>query len=213
MNKYNKDYFENGVELGISGYTNYRWMPDLTIPMCERFVSYLGIKKGDNLLDYGCAKGFSVDAFNRLGYNCFGVDISEYAISKCNNLIKNKLKIYNGSESLQHSGFDKFDFIFAKDVFEHIEKHELKELCKTLYNHTKTLFVVVPLGEDNKYIIPEYEDDITHIIRENKEWWELFFTKIGFNIKKSEYIVKGIKDNWSQYERGNGFFTLETKYV
>ena len=185
-------------------------MPDLTIPMCERFISYLGIKKSDNLLDYGCAKGYSVDAFNRLGYNCFGVDISEYAISKCNSTIKDKLRIYNGSESLQHNEFDKFDFIFAKDVFEHIEKNELEDLCKTLYNHSKKLFVVVPLGENNKYIVPEYEGDITHIIRENKKWWESLFIKTGFKIIKSEYIVKGIKDNWSQYKKGNGFFVLET---
>ena len=210
MNKYNKDYFERGEELGISGYTNYRWMPDLTIPMCERFISYLGIKKGDNLLDYGCAKGYSVDAFNRLGYNCFGVDISEYAISKCNDSVKDKLKIYNGPKSLQHDEFKKFDYIFAKDVFEHIEKDELKILCKTLYNHTNTLFIVVPLGENGKYIVPEYEGDITHVIRENKEWWESFLIGVGFKIRKSEYIVKGIKDNWSQYEKGNGFFVLDT---
>ena len=86
----------------------------------------------------------------------------------------------------------------------------MEDLCKTLYNHSKKLFVVVPLGENNKYVVPEYEGDITHIIRENKEWWESLFIKTGFKIIKSEYIVKGIKDNWSQYKKGNGFFVLET---
>mgnify|MGYP000745770341 CR=1 FL=1 len=66
----------------------------------------------------------TVDAFNRLGYNCFGVDISEYAISKCNSTIKDKLRIYNGSESLQHNEFDKFDFIFTEDVEEAEEKEQ-----------------------------------------------------------------------------------------
>ena len=121
MSKYNEEYYERGEELGISGYTKYRWLPKLTIPMCERFITYLGINKEDNLLDFGCAKGFTVNAFNSLGYNCYGVDISDYAISKCDPEIKDRLRLYTGDDSLNHDRFDKFDYIFAKDVFEHIE--------------------------------------------------------------------------------------------
>ena len=39
--KYDKDYYENGVAKGISGYENYRWIPELTYPMaytiCKSF--------------------------------------------------------------------------------------------------------------------------------------------------------------------------------
>ena len=76
MNKYDEDYYENGVQLGISGYANYRWMPSLTIPMAERMIEYLAIKETDKILDFGCAKGFLVKAFTDLGYKCEGVTLA-----------------------------------------------------------------------------------------------------------------------------------------
>ena len=31
--KFNEDYYERGLSLGVSGYTNYRWIPELTMPL------------------------------------------------------------------------------------------------------------------------------------------------------------------------------------
>ena len=61
-NVFDEDYFERGVQLGISGYTNYRWIPELTLPLCETMARYLGISKDDRILDFGCAKGYIVRA-------------------------------------------------------------------------------------------------------------------------------------------------------
>ena len=53
--KYDKDYYENGVAKGISGYENYRWIPELTYPMAYSVCKSLKIKKNDKVLEYGCA--------------------------------------------------------------------------------------------------------------------------------------------------------------
>ncbi len=204
MNKYDEDYYENGVQLGISGYANYRWMPSLTIPMAERMIEYLAIKETDKILDFGCAKGFLVKAFTDLGYKCEGVDISTYALDKAPEEVRSKLFEYN-----EDNLFGKFyDTVIAKDVFEHIQPEALSEILTSLQKISDRLFCVVPLGDGEKYIVPEYESDITHIIREPKDWWIDFFRLNGYSVQYFSYLMDGLKDNWSHYKQGNGFFIL-----
>jgi len=207
MNKYDEDYYENGVQLGISGYANYRWMPKLTIPMAKTIIEYLAIDKGDRVLDFGCAKGYLVKAFSELGYQCEGTDISTYALSKAPEEVRSKLFEYSGVNLLGKF----YDAVIAKDVFEHIEPNSLSGILHTLQKASKSLFVVVPLGDGEKYIVPEYESDITHVIRENKDWWIKFFQSSGYKVHYYSYLMDGLKDNWSHYPEGNGFFILGSK--
>ena len=92
-NKYNKDYYENGVAKGISGYDNYRWIPELTYPMAYSIFKNLKIKKKDKVLEFGCAHGFLVKALNDFKIDAYGVDVSSYAISKVDPSIKNKINL------------------------------------------------------------------------------------------------------------------------
>ena len=77
MTRYDEDYFERGIESGKSLYTNYRWIPELTIPMCSFLNEQLGIGQSENVLDFGCAKGFIVKAMRLLGRNAYGVDLNQ----------------------------------------------------------------------------------------------------------------------------------------
>ena len=130
-NKYNKDYYENGVAKGISGYDNYRWIPELTYPMAYSICKNLKIKKKDKVLEFGCAHGFLVKALNDFKIDTYGVDVSSYAISKVDPSIKNKinlLKKNNIKNSLIKMNIKfNFDHIISKDVFEHIQPSELKK--------------------------------------------------------------------------------------
>jgi SAM-dependent methyltransferase len=204
MNKYNEDYYERGVQLGISGYTNYRWLPQLTIPMCEKIAGYLCIPKHKRILDFGCAKGYLVKGFQELGYQCDGTDISEYALSQAHPDIKNSLFLY----SLDNIFGRWYDTVIAKDVFEHIEPEHLSKVLLALGTITDRIFCAVPLGDEGKYFIPEYEGDITHIIRQPKDWWVEHFNKSGWKTQFFSYLLDGVKDNWSHYPKGNGFFIL-----
>ena len=207
-NLYNKDYYENGVELGISGYSDYRWLPDLTIPMCENIVEYLNIKKDHTILDFGCAKGYAVKALTDLGYNCYGTDISEYALSQAPDSIRDKLFLFEKEWPDLPQPLH-FDFVTAKDVFEHINPKDLEKILSVLSLVCDVMFVVVPLGENGKYVVPEYEGDVTHVIREDINWWSDFFTANNLKVESSSYRVLGVKDNWSHYPKGNGFFVLK----
>ncbi len=215
-NKYNKDYYENGVAKGISGYDNYRWIPELTYPMAYSICKNLKIKKNDKVLEFGCAHGFLVKALNDFKIDAYGVDVSSYAISKVDPSIKNKinlLKKNNIKNSLIKMNIKfNFDHIISKDVFEHIQPSELKKILKEMSKITKNLFVVVPLGDKGKYRIKSYEGDKTHVIAENETWWKKLFVENQFRVKSFSYKIEGIKDKWYNINpKGNGFFKLVSK--
>jgi predicted TPR repeat methyltransferase len=194
---YDEDYYERGVETGKSLYSNFRWMPELTIPLAHEIIKALGLKEGDSVLDFGCAKGYLVKALRLLKINASGFDISEYAISQVDSDVKQHVATTIPDK--------RFDFIICKDVLEHMSAHLVGETLKTLAKHTDRVFIVVPLGDGEKYIIPSYELDITHVIRESLSWWENEVSKAGFECVQARYECGYLKGNYKQYPNGNGF--------
>ena len=91
MEEYGKSYYEDGIKSGVSCYENYRWLPELSIPLAFEIAEYLNIKKTDSILDFGCAKGYLVKSFRLLHYDCYGVDVSEFKTTKASsNIFKNQ---------------------------------------------------------------------------------------------------------------------------
>ena len=195
--EYDEEYFERGISSGKSGYQDYRWMPERTIKFAHKIIKELGLREEDKVLDYGCAKGFITKAFRILDIDAINnadMDVQGYCA------LMNEGKIPWNIE---------FDWTIAKDVFEHLTENQLENTLKDIKSKSKNLFVVTPLGDGEKYIIPQYEADITHILREPREWWEKKFEESGWKVDRFSYIVKGMKDNWAHYEKGNGFFFLK----
>lgn len=204
---YDKDYYEHGVAKGISGYDHYRWLPELTLPMAHELVVQLGIKKTDKILDYGCAKGYLVKALRMLHYDAWGTDISRYAIESAPLEVIPFLTLLDATTPLEEQ-LSRYDWVLSKDVLEHVPYAVLPSVLKGFRAITKNAFVAVPLGDGKQYNIPEYENDITHIIREDMRWWENAFKDAGFSVVKAEYKMPHIKANWEHHKNGNGFFVL-----
>lgn len=205
--KYDADYFLRGKQSGKSLYENYRWLKDLTVPMAERIVDHLGVEMDDRIMDFGCARGYLVRALTELGHDAYGVDASSWAVANCDETVRGKVFLTNNQP------FTKPDWIIAKDVMEHLTMDEVAEtLLKFAKQANKGVFIVVPLanGHASKYVVPEYEEDVTHVIR-----WPLWRwvqeCHIAFEEKwevSARYRIKGIKDNYSQFAKGNGFITI-----
>lgn len=196
---FDKDYYERGLLTKKSCYDNYRWIPELTIPMAMTIIDHLRIERFDSVLDYGCAKGFLVKALRWLNRNALGYDISEYAIANADPQVRSYVsnKLWN---TLQ------FDFCIAKDVFEHIPEDMLAGIIE---NDLKkiTTFVIVPLVDNGRYRADNNNLDVTHIICQPEEWWLRFFNRLNRQVKE-EYRIPGIKDHYSGIPRAHGFFTL-----
>ena len=210
--QYDADYFERGIATGKSLYTDYRWIPELTIPMAMTLIDYLGIRRGDLVLDFGCSKGYLVKALRMLHRDCWGLDVSDYAISHSDPETKYYCRLTNGACNYEELfPVKRFSYCIAKDVFEHVPKEVLPNVLRAIPSNI--LFAIVPFGDAGRYRIPAYEMDTTHIIREPEAWWKRVFKSAGWKVNKMEHVVPGIKDNWARYTTGNGFFVLERKGV
>lgn len=194
MNDFDEDYYENGPATGKSLYQNYRWIPELTIPMAHHIALYCDFKN-DSILDFGCAKGYVVRALRLLGYNAYGCDSSEYAISEA----PKEIEEYVYTEFTGHH----YDWILAKDVLEHIPHESMDDVMSKISKHCDNLFVMVPLGDGKKYNIPAYELDPTHHIREDLEWWTELLVRYGFNVQAT-HDMGPFKTNWQTHDEGNG---------
>jgi len=198
--RYGYDYFERGPQTYSSLYENYRWMPELTIPMaCKLSKMYPNM----SILDFGCAKGFLVHALNLVGVEAYGFDISKYAIKHAPEAAS---KFLYGPDTADM--MPDIDMIFAKDVFEHIGYLKISEILKTLAKLCTHALFIVPFGKNGRYRIKQYNMDPTHTIIENESWWSNQFTNAGFKIADFSYHIEGFKDNWKNYKNGNGFFRL-----
>jgi 2-polyprenyl-3-methyl-5-hydroxy-6-metoxy-1,4-benzoquinol methylase len=203
QNTYDSDYYLRGRESGKSLYEDYRWLPELTVPMVQAIDEHLDLSKRDVILDYGCARGYTVKAFREaLGIECYGVDISEWAIANADESTKPYLsctdKIPPG-----------MDWIIAKDVLEHVP-NVADVITEMMESAKQGLFAVVPLSmiDGNPYVVESYEHDVTHIHRLCLSSWARMFMRPGWSVTGS-YMVRGVKGNYAAFEWGNGFITAK----
>ena len=207
--RYDADYFLRGKESGKSLYTDYRWLPDLTIPMAQAIVDHCGIEKEDRILDFGCARGYVVKALRLLGYSAYGTDVSRWAIDNADEETRPYLNLNTNDSLMLMLKEMKFDWIIAKDVLEHIP-YVSYHITKLMSVAAKGVFAVIPLSlhDGSPYVIKEYEQDVTHIQRRTLNTWLEMFLRPSWRVEAA-YRVPGIKDNYykSGWEQGNGFIT------
>lgn len=165
---YDQDYYENGPATGKSNYRDYRWLPDLTLPMADWLKRLLHIKDGDTFLDVGCAKGFLVKALRMRGVNAHGYDVSTYAVSHCDEAVRGYV-----SSDPKVLG-ERWDHVLLKDVAEHVPLAELTALLEKLVVATrKNLLLIVPLTwhPNGPYLRDEDNADPSHVNAQPLEWW------------------------------------------
>lgn len=170
--------------------------------MAKRLIEVLDIKPGDTLLDFGCARGYTVRALRELGVEAFGYDISQWAIENCDPAVKNYVSSSFGG-SIQ-------DFVFMKDCAEHIPVKELARIVELLLLSTrKALLFIVPLAKetDGEYVRPEDNLDVTHVIRWTLKDWQYFLNSPDFSTI-STYHIDGLKPTSKSAPQSCGFILL-----
>jgi len=165
---FGENYYMNGIESGVSNYVDYKWLPELTLAMAKSFIKIFGVCKESIVLDFGCARGYFVKALREHNVKAFGVDISEWAIKNCEEDVVGYVS--NKIEDLPLS----FDYIFSKDVLEHIHTEKLTKILEKLFSIcTEAAIFIVPLAksEGGEYVYQNDELDKTHIHRKTLQGW------------------------------------------
>jgi glycosyltransferase involved in cell wall biosynthesis/SAM-dependent methyltransferase len=120
-----------------------------------------------SVLDAGCAWGFLVEALRNRGVEAFGIDISDYAISKVHSSIKEYCKVGSIDQPFDR----KYDLIINIEVLEHMKTENallaIQNFCKST---DRVLFSSTPF--DFK--------EATHVNVQVPEYWSREFSRHGF---------------------------------
>jgi hypothetical protein len=166
--KFDADYFLRGEELGISNYSNYRFLPELSYSLAGALKRFLNIEGKEIFRDYGCSRGYLIKALRDLGVNAYGTDISKWAVENCHPDVKDYVYLKTGRVVFSQ------DHFYSKDVLEHLTDDELKEVLENAFAYThKSILLIFPLCETDggEYIYPNDEKDKTHIQRRTLVSW------------------------------------------
>src|SRR5258708_3413568 len=123
-----------------------------------KFTSYL--KKGDSILDVGCAGGMKSEFLANQGFAITGIDLSDEMIKIAKDRMPNGE--FYVKDITQPLGLDnQFDGVFAQAVLLHISKKDIRKVLKNLLNLLKTgghLYIAVKQlreGEKDEQVVQE----------------------------------------------------------
>ncbi len=118
-------------------------------------------------LDAGCAMGFLVEALRDRGVEAYGVDLSEYALSRAREDIKPYLRHASLTEPLPQ----RYDLITCIEVLEHLSPEDAELAIANLCSHTDD---IVMSSTPTEY------GEASHINVQPAEYWAERFARQGF---------------------------------
>jgi SAM-dependent methyltransferase len=120
--KFIKEFYGKGYFTGDVAYSAYSGYLQDKQYICRNLEKQLKrssrFKSNGKLLDVGCAMGYLVEIAAKAGYDAYGFDPSEYAISKADKLIVKRVKV----SDIDNVSYPKstFDIVTMLDVLEHL---------------------------------------------------------------------------------------------
>ena len=115
---YKEDYFTG------KGIVGKDFLKDKEILEFDRFRLKIRLRKIEqlaskgNLLDVGCATGIFMDMAQNKGWNCYGVELSEFAVNYCRNVLQ--LNVVTGTLEKASYPRNYFNVVTLFHVLEHI---------------------------------------------------------------------------------------------
>lgn len=181
---YDKSYYEHGI--GYSGYTT-----TLTGNVVYHLVNlYRALKikfllKPKSLLDVGCGIGLLVYYLRKMGVEAYGIEISNYAISKSPLGIRKYLTIGN----ILHLPYkdNSFDIVTTVDVLQHLHKDDIAKALKECNRVCNRLSGHKIYTLENKWIKHFHSTDLSHRSVHSRGWWFDLFKKENFKIAEFNY--------------------------
>lgn len=180
-------YFDLYEKLYKNGYHS-----NLELSHTKKLFPYLNeISNGNKkikILDVGCSHGLAVQELKLMGYDAYGIDVSETAINHCQNRGLTTCKLGSATNIPFDDGF--FDLIISTDVLEHIMPDDIHILIQEFkrVNKGHCLLSIACDAEGNrqpleelKLIDPSYNDlENLHTTLMLPENWDMFFNKNGY---------------------------------
>lgn len=163
---YNQHYYEKSC--GDESYLD----KDKWAPFYERIADeIIDTLHPSIVLDVGCAVGYLVAALRDRGVEAYGIDVSEFAISKVREDIRPYCKVCSALKPFPEDFPRTYDLITTIEVAEHLYESDGIRLIENICKHSKNI------------IFSSSSDDITektHYNVQQAEYWAKKFAKNGF---------------------------------
>lgn len=173
--KYGYDYFDN-PEHGV-GYGGYKYDGRYKAA-AKKMIDHYKLNPGDRVLEVGCAKGYILIEFHKLGLEVYGVDASDYAVQNAHPDIKDKIQLGDAKNLPFDDNF--FSFAFGKEVLPHIEENSVKVVINECLRVSKgKIFFEIGCGSTEEEIERMKAWDLTQTCVKTSNWWENKFKEIG----------------------------------
>lgn len=202
---YDRAYFEEGKRGYYKGYT--------TSLLSKTFIFFASLYRAlmlkiylnpKSVLDVGCATGEMIKILRFFGVEAYGLEVSDYAISRADPKIKkfikkgNILKIPFKDES--------FDVVSSYNVLEHLTKDEIREALNECNRVARKLTFHKIYTLENLWYKKFHGMDLSHLSVFSLSWWKEYFKKFGFTLNpfpllrlprqmETTFIIKKIKRN------------------
>ena len=149
-------------------YANFS--PGLFISELFNFIEFIKKNNVKTILDAGIGSGKLFKKLSASGFQCHGIDISEYCLD--NDLLPIKNEILTVGTLWDSSLFNEnhFDAIVCTDVMEHIPTKYVKDVLNSFHKWTKKyLFLQIALVDD---FFGEKVGHPLHLTVKPKTWWD-----------------------------------------
>ena len=164
--QYNYEYYHNCC--GSIAYEEPEHWVEFFGKIADRIVNDLNPK---TVLDAGCAMGYLVAALRDRGVEAYGIDISNYAISKVREDIRPYCVVGSLVDPLPAQLPAKFDLIVTIEVLEHLYAEDGAAAIRNLCGCTdRVLFTSSP---------DDFTEE-THVNVQQREYWARLFAEQGF---------------------------------
>lgn len=121
----------------------------------------------ESMLDAGCAMGFLVESLHERGVDAHGIDISEYAISRVHETIRDRCRVGSVLEPFGR----RFDLIVSIEVLEHLQPRDAERAVENFCEHADDV-VLSTTPFDYK--------EASHFNVQPPEYWAELFARRGF---------------------------------
>ena len=170
------DYFDN-PRLGV-GYGGYHYdgrYAGAAAKMCAHYR----LRPGDTVLEIGCAKGYMLVEFHKLGMQVAGIDASAYAVENAHPDVRDYIR--QGDICKLPFSDGTFDLVFGKDVLEHNPEPEVRKAILECMRVSKgPTFFEMCVGRTPLEFQSMKEWDATYKTTQTPEWWDSLFQEMGF---------------------------------
>lgn len=181
LKEYGHEYFDG--ELGYGGYYyDGRWKP-----VADELITHYGLGKDSRVLEVGCAKGFLMYEFYKLGIeNVFGCDISSYAISQVPSEIAKNFKVMS-ADSLEYED-SQFDLVVSIDCIHNLNTSGVDSAIEEMMRVSKkAIFIRVGSYRTLQELENIKKWGVTSLTFDSPEEWLARFKRLNY---KGDYYFR-----------------------